>query len=90
MTPSTSVPARPKRADFVTLVRLPDGAVVRRGGQDVVLNPTALALWELCDGQTDVEEMVSAVCVLFAIDRERARSDVHHALSELAGAGVIE
>lgn len=79
----------PGRVAGAEVVRLPEGAVVRGTAVEVVLNPTALALWELCDGTTDVEEMVSAVCRLFAVDRERARHDVECALSDMQSAGVI-
>ena len=55
----------------------------------VALNPTAVALWELCDGATEVAEMVEAICILFAVDPAQAQADVESALSDMAAAGVI-
>lgn len=55
----------------------------------VRLNPTAMALWELCDGETLIEEMVVAVCDLFTIDPEQARADVETALRELRAAELV-
>lgn len=60
-----------------------------RGGASVALNPTALALWELCDGQTAVDEMVAAVTELFGLAPERARADVVTALADMVAVGVI-
>jgi hypothetical protein len=67
------------------------GAVVQppTEGPPVALNPTALALWELCDGQTAVEEMVAAVCALFELEPGRALTDVETALEDMRAAGVI-
>lgn len=36
----------------------------------------ALAIWELCDGETTVEEMVTALCDLFPADPEVVLCDV--------------
>ena len=85
------LPARPRRTTDRPVERWVDGALVNadRAEPPVALNPTALALWELCDGQTEVAEMVDAVCVLFALDAVRARHDVEAALTEMAAAGVI-
>ena len=87
---SDRLPRLPRRAD-VDLERFHQGAVVNPGAlpRIVALNPTALALWELCDGQTEVDEMVEAVCDLFAVDPVRARTDVVSALVEMRAAGVI-
>lgn len=70
-------------------------AWVRRGSDDTavynpdtgtlhVLNPSALAIWELCDGATTGREMAEAVAELTALDLEAAASDVAAALSQLA------
>ena len=82
---------KPRRTVETPTERGPDGAVVQPPAEapPVALNPTALALWELCDGQTVVEEMVQAVSALFALDPERARADVETALEDMIAAGVI-
>lgn len=85
------LPRRPLRTSESPLERLPEGAVVAPGASDrpVALNPTALALWELCDGRTDVAEMVDAVCVLFEVEPEQARADVEAALADMVAVGVV-
>ncbi len=82
---------RPRRTAVGNIHRYGQGAVVSSGraSRSVALNPTALALWELCDGNTTVREMVDAVCELFAIETERARMDVESALAQMYAAGVI-
>jgi hypothetical protein len=83
--------ARPVRAEGVTVERTPGGALAHRAGGEaaVALNPTALALWELCDGQTTAEEMVLAVCALFDVDEPRARGEVFDALTEMRTVGLV-
>ncbi|NND03063.1 MAG: PqqD family protein [Acidimicrobiia bacterium] len=69
-------------------------AWVRRGSDDTavynpetgtlhVLNPSALAIWELCDGETTGREMAEAVAELTTLDLDAAASDVVAALSQL-------
>ncbi|MDQ3932977.1 MAG: PqqD family protein [Actinomycetota bacterium] len=55
-----------------------------------VLNATAFALWELCDGITTPEEMVEAICTLFGVARGDAERDVELGLADLARAGLVE
>lgn len=82
--------ARPVRTAPEPSQWLTEGAVVRsESSEPVALNPTALALWQLCDGETSVSEMVSAVARLFAIDPANARADVESALVDMLATGVI-
>lgn len=85
------VPRRPRRTTDRPVGRWDEGAVVRPTGSTtpVALNPTAWALWEICDGRTDVDEMVLAICTLFAVEEEQARADVETALQEMLSLGVI-
>lgn len=64
--------------------------VVDPGGREHHLNPTAYALWVLCDGETAEAEMVDAVRTLFAIDLETATHDVTSALDRFDEAELIE
>jgi hypothetical protein len=83
--------ARPRQVSPDIAAHQGGGVFDRAGGPgQVALNRTALALWELCDGHTTVAEMVDAVCLLFDVDRERARQDVASALYSMRTAGVIE
>lgn len=54
-----------------------------------VLNGTALALWELCDGETTVTEMVAAACALFDSDKEVVRADIEHTLQQFTDAELL-
>ena len=54
-----------------------------------VLNESALALWQLCDGETSRDEMVDAICALCGITRERAGADVDRTLTSFTSARLI-
>ena len=97
---SVPTPAQvvPRHAAGVELRPAGDGALLV-GGHDVAdgadarglaLDPTAVALWDLCDGETTVEEMTLAVCALFDASPETARSDITAVLDTLAAAGLLE
>lgn len=64
--------------------------VIDPRGLEHHLNPTAYALWVLCDGETAEAEMVDAVRTLFAIDLETATHDVTSALDRFDETGLIE
>lgn len=55
-----------------------------------VVNDTAPALWELCDGTTTVEEMVSAIRQHWSVGTEAATEEIVRALTELELAGTLE
>jgi hypothetical protein len=80
------LPTRPRRTTEAPEEQSTSGAVVAPG---VALNPTALALWELCDGITSTDEMVAAVSELFALPVVRARRDVETALRQMLATGAI-
>ena len=76
-------------------------AWVRRGSDDTavfnaetetlhVLNPSALAIWELCDGSTTGAEMAGAIAELTDLGINAAAADVAIALDELAQRGLID
>jgi hypothetical protein len=88
-------------ADQAGLPRRRAGIEVRRDGERAVLvdstgaevcemNETALALWELCDGETRPEEIVVAICEAFAVPHEQASQDVERTLRELREAGLLD
>lgn len=90
MTPTTPRD-RPVRAEGLELLVTDVEVVVRFVGstRQVALNPTAFAIWELCDGRTTVDEMVRAVWQLFDIDTEQAHADVAMALDRMRTRGLI-
>lgn len=57
--------------------------------QVFLLNDTAFALWELCDGDTAVREMVQAVSALFDGPADSLERDVMVALDELIIDGLV-
>jgi hypothetical protein len=59
-------------------------------GATHLLNPTARAIWELCDGQTDPVEMTDAICQVFAVSWDAAVADVARALDTLTDVGLID
>ena len=75
-----------------TRLRETDGeaVLVSVAGLRHVVNETALALWELCDGETTPTEMTSAVSTLFALDPDVADNDVRTTLQALTAAGLLE
>jgi hypothetical protein len=54
------------------------------------LNPTARAVWELCDGATTVDELADAVCQLFPVTHEQAVADVIAVVDRFVMAGLVE
>lgn len=55
-----------------------------------VLNESALAIWQLCDGQTTPEEMVQAICALCNGVAAMIAEDVERTLTSLTEAGLID
>jgi hypothetical protein len=55
-----------------------------------VLNASAKAIWELCDGGTSPGEMAAAISELTGLDVESARADVDAALIALGELGLLE
>lgn len=53
------------------------------------LNPSALAIWELCDGETDRGEIVSALMELTGRSEAEVLSEVDEALDRLRAVGLI-
>lgn len=60
------------------------------GNHLYTLNPTALALWELCDGRTSPAEMIDAICTLFTGIYDVIEEDVERTLEDFTRARLIE
>jgi hypothetical protein len=54
------------------------------------LNPSALAIWELCDGATDRNEIVDALVELTARSRTDVADEVETTLRQLRQLGLLE
>jgi len=61
-----------------------------RNGALHFLNETALAIWDLCDGDTWPEEMIDAVCLVSGLPREVVEEDVGRILHQFDHAGLID
>lgn len=55
-----------------------------------VLNPSAFAIWELCDGETGTEEMVAAIAELTGLDATVAATEVTATVEALRALGLVE
>jgi len=75
---------RPRRAASIQVVdRTGSAKLVDASGSPVLgLNHTALAIWDLCDGSTTIEEMVDAVVSAFLVDADQATADVAAIVAE--------
>ena len=82
----------PRHVDGVWVKRTPEGSLLldRVNRRLCLVDDTAVALWELCDGETSVSEMVDAIRLLWKVDIDEATADVVHALRELEANGAIE
>lgn len=54
------------------------------------LNPTARAIWELCDGSTTIDELTDAMCQVFDVSRAKAGTDVTAVLEGLVAADLVD
>ena len=55
-----------------------------------ILNKTAAFIWELCDGNLDIDEITTRVYQRFEVSFNDAQADVHKIIKELLQAGIIE
>jgi hypothetical protein len=80
-----------RRADVLLVDDGVNSMLARADGERThLLNPTARAIWELCDGETAPDEMTSAICQVFAVSWDDASADVASALEALTGIGLVD
>jgi len=81
----------PKRRQEVWLRRVGNENALFHGttGSLHLLNDTALALWELCDGGTTKEEMVAAICEVSGLHPDVVAEDVDRTIGEFERAGLV-
>lgn len=53
------------------------------------LNKTATLLWNLCDGENDIEGMVGEIRARFDVDEATARCDAEKILREFETMGLL-
>ena len=54
-----------------------------------LLNQTAAAVWDLCDGATSVEQMAREISASFSISQERALEDARTTVANLEREGLL-
>jgi len=88
---TTKVHRLPVRRTDVRLIDEDSRSVLidDREGVTHVLNPTARAIWELCDGTTTLDELVDAICQVFSVQHGVALRDVAAVLAQLEDAGLV-
>jgi hypothetical protein len=62
---------------------------VASSGAVHVLNATAMAIWVLCDGDTEPDEMVEAICELSGLPREVVVEDLRRVLLRFEEADIL-
>lgn len=88
---TTRLDGVPSRRKDVLLIDDGDRCVIAGSALEETheLNPSARAIWELCDGTTRPDEMVEAICQVFSVSSEQARDDVRRALEQLTDAKLV-
>lgn len=83
--------ARPARNPQVWLRQAGSENVAYDPGRETVhvLNATAVAIWVLCDGETEPAEMIEAICQLSGLPYDVVQEDVSRILEEFDEAGII-
>jgi PqqD family protein of HPr-rel-A system len=83
---------RPVRRNDVWLRNAKDEIAVYNPatGDVYLLNETALAIWDLCDGETRPDEMMNAICDVTSLPPEVVAEDVERILLEFDSAELIE
>ncbi len=88
------VPEKPKRIDHLVCEELEDqGAYVyihEEDGTTLTLNPTASAVFDMCDGETTADAMAAMISDTLDVPCENALRDVKEILAELSGFGFFD
>ena len=56
----------------------------------ITLNPVGARIWELLDGQRDLEAIASTICEEFEVEFETARADVDEFIHGLEETKLVE
>jgi PqqD family protein of HPr-rel-A system len=83
--------SRPLRTGEVWTRREGDETAVydRPSGRLLRLNPSAFAIWELCDGETQIDEIVDAIVELTGNPRSEVATEVETTLTRLRALGLL-
>ena len=89
---TTPTPTHPRRNPDTSFRRIGDegGLVVLPGRAEVkVLNPAAIQIFSMLDGQHTAEEIATAVANEFEVSYDEALADLKAFLAELAEHGML-
>jgi hypothetical protein len=78
-----------------------ENIIWRRIGDDIVvikddglathvLNKTAAIIWEKCDGQNGVSEIITQICERFDVSMEEAASDVTEIIEQFLKVEIVK
>ena len=88
----TLMDARPRRNPDVILQSADEQTLLYDAAADVIhiLNPTARLVWDLCDGQHTVGDIVAQLQTTFAVtEAHDVAQDVRAVLEQLAHEGML-
>jgi PqqD family protein of HPr-rel-A system len=76
----------------VSLQRVGQEAILhdRRNGRAHVINESAAQIWELCDGQNTLHQIVSAFAATYMLQASDVQADVQDILAKFHELGVLE
>ena len=76
----------------VALQRVGQEAILhdRRNGRAHVINESAAQIWELCDGQSTLDHIVSAFAAAYALPAADVQADVQYILAKFRELRVLE
>lgn len=83
---------KPKRKDNLVAEDMDDDVLVAdfRKSEMHVLNPTAAAIWEMCDGEHTAEQIADTLAEHFGVTAEEIQSDVANMLADFNEKGLLE
>lgn len=83
---------RPRRKEglFIRQAKGENAVYDPKTGQVHLLNTTAWAIWDLCDGETHPEEMIDAICEISRMHRDLVSEDVQRVLGDFDKAGLLD
>lgn len=76
----------------VSLQRVGQEAILhdRRNGRAHVVNESAAQIWELCDGQNSLDQIVSAFAATYALPATDVQADVQYILAKFHELRVLD
>ena len=79
------------QAEDVIWRRIGEEVVVIKddGLETHVLNKTAASIWEMCDGECDINEIATRLCEHFDVSLEEASADVREITDKLTHLGIM-